>query len=112
MRRKKVLTLPSWLTWEGDDFPRQISSDSVVFYINEHIYLDDDPLAKKSLARQIQIEGLAYSLGEAFKLIDSGQYIRAGYCYEDGEELYPVFCEDEDPRLDYDATFIEVPYVL
>lgn len=104
--------MPSWLTWEGDDFPRKFDSDSVVFFLNEHVHLDDDHLAKKSLARQIQIEGLAYSLGEAFSLIDSGHIIRSGYFYEDEEDLYPIFCEDDDPNLDYDATFVEVAYVI
>lgn len=112
MRRKKILAEPTWLTWEGDDFPRKFSSESVVFYINEHIYLEDDELAKKALAKQIQLEGLAYSLGEAFKLLDSGHSFRAGYYYEDGDDLYPIFCENDDDQIDYDATFVEVPYVF
>jgi hypothetical protein len=112
MQRKKQVVAPTWLMWEGDDFPRQLHSDSVVFFINEHIYLDSDDVAKRSLAVQLQREGLVDSLGEAFKLVASSLETRGGYFYEDNDEIFPVFCDDSDPNLDYDATFIEVPYVL
>ena len=111
MRRKKTIAEPKWLTWEGDDFPRKIHSDSVVFYLTEHIYLDQDEIAKKALARQIQLEGLAYSLGEAFKLINDSWISKAGYYFEDSDELYPVYCELDDELYDWDATFVEVPVV-
>ena len=110
MRRKKTIAEPKWLTWEGDDFPRKIHSDSVVFYLTEHIYLDQDEIAKKALARQIQLEGLAYSLGEAFKLISDGWISRGGYYFEDDDERYPVY-SDDDALVEWDATFVEVPVV-
>jgi hypothetical protein len=112
MQRKKQVIAPTWLIWEGDDFPRQLHSDSVVFYINEHTYLDNDDTAKRSLATQLQREGIVESLGQAFKLILDSIEVRGGYFYEDNDELFPIFCEYEDPNLDYDATFIEVPYVF
>jgi hypothetical protein len=111
MRRKKVLAHTEWLTWEGDDFPRELHSDSIVFYVNEHIFFDSDAEYKSSLARAIQLEGISYSLGEAFKLIDEGQISTAGYkVSQDDPNLY-VYCENDDPELYYDATFIEVPFV-
>lgn len=100
------------MTWEGDDFPRQLHSDSVVFYLSEHIYFESDDEYKTSLAKQIQLEGLSYSLGEAYKMIDKGHVTRAGYYYEDEDGRYPVYCDNDDPDIDYDATFVEVPYVL
>lgn len=112
MQRKKQVLAPTWLIWEGDDFPRQLHSDSVVFYVGEHLYLDTDDIAKRALAMQIQREGIVDSLGAAFKLISEGVETRGGYFYEDNDELFPVFCEDSDLNLDYDATFIEVPYVF
>ena len=112
MRRKKTVSEPVWLVWEGDDFPRKIHSDSVVFYLTEHVYLDSDDMTKKALARQLQREGLTYSLGESFKLIDEGWITRAGYYFEDGDELYPVYCDNDDPDAEWDATFLEVPIVL
>jgi hypothetical protein len=111
MRRKKQQIAPIWLTWEGDDFPRQIHSDSVVFYLSEHIYLDIDSAYRRSLAQAILREGIASSVGESHRLIDSGYETRAGYRYEDADEFHPVYCDNSDPELDYDATFIEVPYV-
>jgi hypothetical protein len=111
VRRAKTYSEPAWLTWEGDDFPRQIHSDSVVFYLSEHIYIDSDPEYKKSLAKIIQREGISYSLGEAFKLIEDGFVTSAGYYFEDGDELYPVYCDNDDPNVEWDATFVEVPFV-
>lgn len=111
MSRKK-LTGPTWLIWEGDDFPNQFHSDSVVFFVNEHLNLDDDELARQSLAKQIQQEGIVYSLSEAFKLIDQASPALAGYRYEDyDEDDFPIYCDNDDPELDYDATFVEIPYV-
>ena len=111
MRRKKTITPPSWLIWEGEDFPRKIHSDSVVFYLAEHIYFESDPEYKKSLATQIQREGLSYSLGESFRLIDQGEISKGAIYYEDGNEAFPVYCEVDDPEADWDATFVEVPIV-
>lgn len=111
MRRKKDIVSPVWFIWEGEDFPRQIHSDSVIFYLSEQIYLDDDEVAKRSLAKSLLQEGISSSLGHSYKLIDSANVIRAGYCYEDGDERLPIYCDDDDPLLDYDATFVEVAYV-
>ncbi len=112
MRRKKAISQPLWLIWEGDDFPRALSSDSIIFYINEHIYLEDDELARKALAKQLQLEGLTYSLSESYKAIEDGNVIRAGYYYKENDEFLQIYCENNDIDLEYDATFVEVPYVL
>lgn len=111
MRRKKQISEPVWLIWEGEDFPRSIHSDSIVFYLNEQVYLDEDDIAKRALAKQIQQEGISYTLGEAFKLVDSAPQTLAGYRYEEDEDDVPIFCDNDDPDLDYDATFVEIPYV-
>lgn len=112
MANRKKLTGPAWLLWEGDDFPRQLHSDSAIFFVNEHVYLDDDDLAKQSLAKQIQQEGLVFSLYEAFRVIEESSPILAGYRYEgDDDTDIPIYCDNDDPDLDYDATFVEIPYV-
>jgi hypothetical protein len=112
MRRKKHFSEPTWLIWDGEEFPRELHSDSVVFYINEHVHLDDDDLARKALARQILQEGISDSLGEAFKFIDLASISLGGYRYEEYDEsTFPLYCDNTDPDLDYDATFVEVPYV-
>ena len=111
MRRKKSIPEPTWFIWEGEDFPRSIHSDSVVLYLNEQIYLDSDDLAKRSLAKTLLQEGISVSTGDSYRLIESSVELRAGYRYEDGDEIIPIFCDDEDPDLEYDATFVEVAYV-
>jgi hypothetical protein len=112
MRRKKQLSGPDWFIWEGEDFPRELHSDSVVFYINEHADLDTDEVARLSLARQMLQEGISDSLGEAFKYINDSSISTAGYRYEEYDETTPpLYCDSDDPDLDYDATFVEVPYV-
>lgn len=112
MRRRKTIVEPRWLTWEGDDFPRKIHSDSVVFYLTEHVYLEEDGIAKKALAKQLQQEGIVYSLSEGFRLIDDSLISREGYFFEEGCEEYPTYCSHEDENCEWDATFIEVPYVF
>lgn len=111
MRRKKAISEPTWIIWEGEDFPRTMHSDSVVFYINEHVYLDDDELAKRSLVKSLLREGISTSTGNGYKLVESANISRAGYRYDDGDDIIPIYCDDEDPDLDYDATFVEVAYV-
>lgn len=112
MVHKKKVSEPTWLIWEGDDFPRGMHSDSVVFYVNEHLALDDDEIAKRSLAKQVQQEGISYSLGEAFSLVETSSQILAGYRYEDDDVLsLPIYCDNDDPDLEYDATFVEIAYV-
>jgi hypothetical protein len=112
MRRKKVITEPVWLMWEGDDFPRKLDSDSLVFYLNEHIYLDSDDIAKKSLARQLQREGIVSSLFEGYNLINLSWISRAGFYFDDGDERFPIYCDESNSNYEWDATFVEVPYVL
>jgi len=69
MRRKKDVASPVWFIWEGENFPRQIHSDSVIFYLSEQLYLDDDEVAKRSLAKSLLQEGISSSLGHSYKLI-------------------------------------------
>ena len=111
MRRKKTTTTVDWLSWEGDEFPREIHSDSMVFYFPEHVYFETDESYRRSLARAIQIEGIVYSLGESFRMIESGTLIRAGYRISEEDPNLLIYCDKNDPDLECDATFLEVPYV-
>jgi hypothetical protein len=108
MRRKKQITIPRWFIWDGYNFPESSNRDSVVFYLDEHVYLDEDNIARQSLAKQIQQEGISSSLFEAFQLIEKSNTVIAGYKYSEADELSLVFCDYFDDDLDYDATFVEV----
>jgi hypothetical protein len=101
-----------WLTWEGDDFPHTFHSDSVVFYIPGHFDLETDQELRKDLARTIQREGICSSLGESFRMIDDASITLAGFCAEDLDLDLPSYCDLDDDSYDWDATFVEVPYVF
>jgi hypothetical protein len=110
MRRKKTTTTVDWLTWEGEDFPSE-STNSMVFFFPEHIHFEADESYRRSLARAIQLEGIVYSLGESFRLIESATLVRAGYRTSNDDANLFIYCDDNDPDLEFDATFIEVAYV-
>lgn len=45
-------------------------------------------------------------------MIEQANISIGGYRYEDYDETdFPLYCDNDDPDLDYDATFVEVPYV-
>ncbi len=111
MRRKKEYVGPTWMIWEGEDFPHSLD-DSVVFFVNEYLDLDEDHVASKALARQLQREGIVETLGSAYALIQEASIHHGGYYYADQDEIFPLYCSEEDPDLDYDATFVEIPYVF
>jgi hypothetical protein len=111
MRTRKI-SKTEWLTWEGDDFPRTFHSDSVVFYITGHFDLDSDKELRKDLATTIQREGICSSLGESFRMIDDASITLAGYCAEDPDLDLPTYCDLDDESYDWDATYVEVPYVF
>jgi hypothetical protein len=111
MRRQKV-SKSEWLTWEGDDFPHTFHSDSVVFYIPGHFDLDLDQELRKDLAVAIQREGICSSLGESFRMIDESSITLGGYYADDSEFDLPIYCDLEDDSYDWDATYVEVPYVF
>lgn len=112
MKISRKYSGPDWIIWEGDGFPRSLHSDSVVLFTDTWIDLAEDSTARANLARQLQREGVAESLGDGYRLIEESTEVQGGYYYEDGDESCLVFCESDDPMLDIDATFIEVPYVF
>jgi hypothetical protein len=111
MRRNKS-SESEWLTWEGDDFPRTFHSDSVVFYITGHFDLDEDQELRHGLARAVQREGICSSLGEAYGLLNTASVHIAGYCAEDPEADLPIYCDMDSEDYDWDATYVEVPFVF
>lgn len=110
MRRRKI-SKTEWLTWEGDDFPRTLHSDSLVFYVTGHFDLDSDQELRKDLAVAIQREGICSSLGSAFALLNTASVSLGGYYVEDPDMDLPSYCSLDDDNYDWDATYVEVPYV-
>jgi hypothetical protein len=59
-----------WFIWDGEG--HKLSSDeSIVFYTEEHIDIEED-VVRKALASSIQREGISDSLSNGFSLIASG----------------------------------------
>jgi hypothetical protein len=88
------------------------TQQNLVFYITGHFDLDEDQELRNDLARSIQREGICSSLGEAYSLINSASVHIAGYYEEDPDSDLPVYCDLEDESYDWDATYVEVPYVF
>jgi hypothetical protein len=68
-----------WFIWDGLDYDFS-STDSVVFYTEGHINIEEE-VVRKALASSIQREGIASSLSQGFSMIASGisSQLHAGY---------------------------------
>jgi hypothetical protein len=68
-----------WFIWEGDS-KEPFHKDSIVFYTEEHVDIEED-VVRKALASSIQREGISDSLSGGFMLIASGAsgHSYAGY---------------------------------
>jgi hypothetical protein len=62
-----------WFLWDLEE-----SRDgSLLFYTEDHVDIEHE-VVRKALASTLQREGIAYSLGDSFKLIDRSEVTR-GY---------------------------------
>lgn len=73
-----------WFLWDAN-----ASGHELIFYTEEHVDLEHE-VVRKALASTIQREGIAYSLGQGFQLIDSAE-VTLGYSGIDpaGDEVFP-----------------------
>lgn len=108
--KSRIPKNPTWLIWDGENFPRQGSEDSVIFYLSEHIYFDSDISYRRSLAAAIQQEGISETIGAAHRLIDAAWATKAGYSQHEGER-FPIYYDLDDKDYERDATFMEVDNV-
>ena len=76
-----------WFIWDGND-QDPFHRDSIVFYTEEHIDIEED-VVRKAFASSIQREGISDSLSGGFTLIASGisGHTYAGYCLESERQL-------------------------
>jgi hypothetical protein len=93
-----------WLEWFGYYYESR-DEDSVVFYTNDHVDLDND-VVKRALASAVQREGIAVSLGEGYKMVESAK-IHTGYSGEFEDELLPAECDNSGETY-YGDTLINV----
>ena len=104
-----------WSIWEGDGYESGFA-DSVTYYTYDHVDIDQE-VVRKALASSIQRDGLAYSLYEAFQLIESG-LVLLGRAGKEPEALYETSCDQfgessSGAALEdvVEVTFVEVQYI-
>ena len=81
-----------WSEWTGELYEKY-DSCSTVFYTLEHVDVEEE-VVRRALASAVQREGIADSLGEAFKLVENAdvRYAFAGII--SNEKEYTV-CNDK-----------------
>ena len=62
-----------WFLWDLEESP----DGSLIFYTEGHVDLEHE-IVRKALASTIQREGISYSLGQSFQMIDRAK-ITLGY---------------------------------
>jgi len=81
-----------WLEWLGDADFSMVSQFSAVYYTEDHVDIENE-IVKRALASALQRDGIAITLSEGFKLVESAtvSHKYAGYI---DEEFEPVFCDE------------------
>lgn len=100
------------MEWDGNDYSPELD-DPIIYYTIGNIDPNHEVI-KRALASAIQRDGIAVSLGEANKLIDSGHCVHghgvhAGGAYEfsfyEDEYISYPGVETDSPA---DLTFVEI----
>lgn len=102
-----------WSIWDGLGYTSAYA-DSIIYSTTGHVDVEHE-LVKRALASSIQREGIAYSLGESFRLVDQG-VVSWGWVGIARDELEETICsesgESEDGSMLSNVaamTFVEVP---
>lgn len=101
-----------WVEWSGEGFVPSRPS-SILFYTIDHIDVEIDVI-KRALASSLQRDGIAISLGEGYRMAESG-LVTYGYCGYVDEEIYLTVCSEtgeteEGSTVDniMEATWVEI----
>jgi hypothetical protein len=101
-----------WSIWDGDGYVAD-NDEATVYFTQEHIDVEEDVI-KRALASSIQRDGISYSLGDSFKLVDASikSHLWIGTL---DQEIYPEICNSAGETLlgatldnVVEATFVEV----
>jgi len=101
-----------WSEWLGEDYSL-FSSGGIVYYTIEHVDIETE-VVKRALASSLQRDGVALSLGEGYKFVESGVPTHGYVGYTDGDDE-PTVC-DADGETYYgdeidevlEATWVEI----
>lgn len=99
-----------WSEWDGELYESS-SEEPIVYYTYDHIDVDTE-IVKRALASAIQRDGVADSLGDAFKMIENAM-ISHGYAGYLLDSLSPVVCDVDGETFygDIAETYREVTFV-
>jgi ABC-type transport system substrate-binding protein len=101
-----------WSQWQGDGYESETDAE-VIYFTHDHVDTDNE-LVRRALASTLQRDGVADSLADGFKMIESA-YIAVGWagiiideseywaCDENGENEYGDSVENSFP-----VTWIEI----
>jgi ABC-type transport system substrate-binding protein len=86
-----------WSQWHGEGYESETDAE-VIYFTHDHVDIDNE-IVRRALASTLQRDGIADSLGDGFKMIESG-YVAIGWagiikdeneywaCDENGETEY------------------------
>jgi len=94
-----------WMTWDGDEYEPH-STNSYIYYTEGHVNLEEE-VVKTSLASAIQRDGISYSLGESFKMLDASSSIQVYVGYIDGD-YQPTVCTGEGLSVSTEVELEEI----
>jgi ABC-type transport system substrate-binding protein len=80
-----------WTEWYGYGYLSNLQ-DSIIFSTIDHVDLDND-VVRRALASSLQREGIASSLGEGYRIVDTA-FISHGYAGHI-DESYEYYVSDE-----------------
>jgi len=85
-----------WMEWDGYEY-NPIKPDPVIYYTFESVDTTNE-LVRRALASALQRDGVAFSLGHGFKLLEDSivEYTHCGLL--EGEHLYIVCSPDGETR--------------
>jgi hypothetical protein len=102
-----------WSIWDGEGYT-QCFPDSTIYYTEDHVDLEED-VVKRALASSIQRDGLSYSLGLSFRMVETS-IISLGWVGALEGERHLEICDPFGETLSGDklndvveVTFVEVP---
>lgn len=81
-----------WSEWDGEGY-REVLDHGLVYYTFEHIDLEND-LVRRGLASALQRDGVAYSLSDAYSILE---YCVISHCWigeVEGDQHFTI-CEED-----------------
>lgn len=101
-----------WYEWAGNYFDDMNDGESLAYYTIDHIDMDND-VVKRALASALQRDGVAVSLGEGYKIVESSAVTYGHAGYVDGDYELSV-CDYDGITKDGDTTddVLEVTFAV